>query len=373
MKPATRPAVPVADLTLDAIVELLAIRVAAKVLSGQADGVARVTVYTSKKPPPGMSVKRFNERCRELSKRGDAGVRKIGRVWTADGEAFETRARSRAGAPRPSGTWSVDAALESSGVRFTRWGGWRSSADGRSARRQRNQTMVNATKVSKGGRPAKGSPVWRHEALWVRVTLKDGSRPFIALDPTIPREDEARARACAAEVSDAARRSGAVSAKTALMATWFSDWIGARRSRGHTSVREDDSHYRVHIKVVIGDKPIRDWTADDLRALSRNLDAKVASGAMSSKTATNVWGTATKMCSDSVRSKIDALRVRRDDPSTSVEGPTRGPSKAKQYLYPSAFQRFVACEDVPLLWRQLVALMVYPVPPAGRVPRASVR
>lgn len=117
MSQATSPPLVVA---IEAIVELLAMRVAAKVLSAQADGTGRGTVYTSKKPPPGMSAKRFNERCRELSKRGDARVRKIGRVWTADSEAFETRAKSRAGTARPSGTWSIDAALESAGVRFTR-------------------------------------------------------------------------------------------------------------------------------------------------------------------------------------------------------------------------------------------------------------
>ncbi len=107
-------------VAIEAIVELLAMRIAAKVLSAQADGTSRGTIYTSKKPPPGMSAKRFNELYRDLSKRGDARVRKIGRVWTADGEAFETRPKSRAGTARPSGPWSIDAALESTGLRFTR-------------------------------------------------------------------------------------------------------------------------------------------------------------------------------------------------------------------------------------------------------------
>ena len=60
------------------------------------------------------------------------------------------------------------------------------------------------------------------------------------------------------------------------------------------------------------------------------------------KYAKNVWGTATKMVGDAVTSKLDALVVRTDDPSSDVEGPTWA-RRAKQYLYPSEFLRFVSC------------------------------
>jgi hypothetical protein len=42
-----------------------------------------------------------------------------------------------------------------------------------------------------------------------------------------------------------------------------------------------------------------------------------------------------------------------------VKSPERGARKAKQYLYPSEFLKFVSCRDVPLRWRRAVALAIY--------------
>ena len=109
------------------------------------------------------------------------------------------------------------------------------------------------------------------------------------------------------------------------------------------------------------------WTKADLRAVSRALDTKVQSGSIKWKTASNVWGAATKMCADAVRSKVDALRVRSDNRASDVPGPDRGARTVKQYLYPSEFLRFVGCADVPLLWRRIVALMVYLYPRPGKL------
>lgn len=73
------------------------------------------------------------------------------------------------------------------------------------------------------------------------------------------------------------------------------------------------------------------------------------------------------MCVDAVSSKHDTLRVRDDNPATNVAGPDRGAKTAKQYLYPNELSRFVACEGVPLLWRRIVALMVYLYPRPGEL------
>ena len=72
---------------------------------------------TTKHPPPGMSRRRFNEICRALHDRGDARVRKFGRVWSADREVLE----SERPVPRPvvvsSAPWTPEAALAAAGVR----------------------------------------------------------------------------------------------------------------------------------------------------------------------------------------------------------------------------------------------------------------
>ena len=184
-----------------------------------------------------------------------------------------------------------------------------------------------------------------------RITLSDGARPWIdfAPGPRSPKA-ESRARERAAHWSERARNENLTAAAFGIakrtapeaiegdaklaMQAWMKTWLTARRAKGQTSTRENDSHYRKHIEPVMGGAHVRDWTADDLRALSRDLDEKVSRGVMKWKSAVNVWGTASKMCTDAVRSKLDELRCRTDNPAAAVEGPARGARTVKQYLYP---------------------------------------
>ncbi len=155
------------------------------------------------------------------------------------------------------------------------------------------------------------------------------------------------------------RRETAAEAREAVeMERWVEAWVRERVARGQTSTRENASHYRIHIQPSVGSKHVRDWTRDDLRKLSRDLDAKVATKELSWKSAWNVWGTATRMCSDAAESKHDGIRCRPDNPAKDVRGPDRGDEKAKEFLYPSELRLFVSCAEVPLAWRRLVAVAV---------------
>jgi len=140
---------------------------------------------------------------------------------------------------------------------------------------------------------------------------------------------------------------------------WLKKWCTDRLARGYTTVDDSLGHYTKHIAPSLGDKPIKDWTQADMRKLCADLDAKVAAGGISWKTAFNIWGTATRMCDDACQSKIEELRIRTDNPSAGVRGPDRGAHKAKQFLYPSELSKLVACAEVPMLWRRLVAVAVY--------------
>jgi len=53
-----------------------------------------------------------------------------------------------------------------------------------------------------------------------------------------------------------------------------------------------------------------------------------------------------------VNAKKRALRTRDNNPCTNVRPPERGAYKAKQFLFPSEFLKFVSCERVPLRWRR---------------------
>ena len=218
-----------------------------------------------------------------------------------------------------------------------------------------------------------------------RLSLVDGSRPWVHCTATVRSElAEKRVREVALERAreamekkltaedfglkkrEAVPGSGGP-AKSQTMAEWLTTWGAARRSRGLTSVRENEAHYTKHVEPIMGESHVRDWTSDDMRKLAAALDRKVQDGEIAWKTAWNVWATATGICRDACASKIEALRVRADNPARDVEGPDRGASKSKQYIYPSEFLRFVSCEDVPLRWRRQVALAIYLFPRAGEL------
>lgn len=123
-------------------------------------------------------------------------------------------------------------------------------------------------------------------------------------------------------------------------------------------------HYVGFIKPAVKEKHVRDWTSDDVRAIVALLDSKIASDDISAKYASNVWGTATKMCADAVKSKVAELRVRTDNPAKDVAGP-ESEERAKQLLYPSEFLKLVSCEDLPLRWRRAIVVAIYLYPRAG--------
>ncbi len=199
------------------------------------------------------------------------------------------------------------------------------------------------------------------------ISLKDGSRkrlpPFpkgtsraMALERTALHAERAIAK------GTVGRKRSVPSPRESGMDKWFTQWIQAREARGFTAVQENRAHFAMHISPVVGDTHVKEWTRDDLRSLSRHLDAKVQGKVLSWKSAINVWATATKMVGDAAESKHDGIRCRTDNPATGVEGPDRGDDVGEQYLYPSEFLKFMECAEVPEHWKQIVALAIYLYP-----------
>ena len=211
------------------------------------------------------------------------------------------------------------------------------------------------------GRPATGCAQWNPtRKIWIAILTVKGKR--LPQDmPGIAEHEESRAKALAAVLSKRARERGAIIADEPAedMTAWLGRWIADRVAKGNTSTREDLSHYVHHIGPAIGAKHVAIWTGDDLRGLSRALDEKIRKNEIAWKTAGNIWVTAGKMLADAVKSKRDDIRCRKDNPIRDVEGPDRGHSRARAYLYPSELVTFVTCPEVPLRWRVAVAIAVY--------------
>ncbi len=228
---------------------------------------------------------------------------------------------------------------------------------------------------SKPGRKATGTITKTKAGLWQAiVTLADGTRKRL---PPFPKgTSEAMAREKATHYAAEVARLGIVRAPIEVSALaepaesaegWFTSWLADRMARGYSSAKDNAGHWRIHIRPCFGDRHPKSWTRDDFRKLSRELDAKVQADSLSWKSAVNIWGTATKMADDAAESKHDTIRCRDDNPADGVRGPDRGDDRGKQFLYPSEFLRFAACQDVPLRWRRLVAAAIYLYPRDGEL------
>lgn len=227
------------------------------------------------------------------------------------------------------------------------------------------------SEASRTGRPATGTvitiPSGPHKGqLQGIITLADGSRrrlpPFprgtsraMAEERTLVRAEQARTQRLRKHVPEGP----AVVAPEGSVTAWFERFAAHRDGRGLTSVKDDRSRFTQHIAPVLGQLAMTAVGRADIERLVRALDAKVQASELSWKTSQNVWGLASKMFSEAVRSKLPELRVRSDNPCTDVAAPDRGARKAKVYLFPSELARFLGCADVPLRWRRMVAVSVY--------------
>jgi hypothetical protein len=137
-------------------------------------------------------------------------------------------------------------------------------------------------------------------------------------------------------------------------------WLATREGR-IGSVRDNRSHLEQHVLPVLGPLVIRAVTAKDIETLVAALDKKVRDGAIGAKTATNIWGTCSKMFDDAAHAKpAEGLRCLERDPTDGVRGPDDDEAnKVLQFLYPSEISTFLACDDVPLSWRVNAAIAVY--------------
>lgn len=216
-------------------------------------------------------------------------------------------------------------------------------------------------KERRRGRPRTGTIVrTRDGRLQAIVTMADGKRKRL---PPFPRgmseamaREKVAVRAEQASERDSETRSGAPKGS---VTEWFGRFAAHREARGLTSVPDDRSRFANHVAGALGPLEMANVSRADVEGLVRELDAKVQTDALSWKTAQNVWMLVSKMFREAVRSKSVALRVRTDNPCTDVAAPDRGARKAKAYIYPSELLTFLACPDVPLRWRRMVAVSVY--------------
>jgi len=179
-------------------------------------------------------------------------------------------------------------------------------------------------------------------------------------DPKIIATEEHRpeAQALAAQLAPRVRKASAGQPAIETVAEYSERWLADRDGRV-ASVRDDRSRMTHHVLPLLGPLDVATFTRDDVERLRDALDVKISNGDLSWKTVGSVWTLVTSMCADMVTAKKRAMRTREDNPCRDVKPPERGVRKAKQYLYPSEFLKFVSCPAVPIKLRRAAAISVY--------------
>jgi integrase len=208
------------------------------------------------------------------------------------------------------------------------------------------------------------------------LTLGD-SRPWVALDPSIPREDVVGAKACAKLVSEEARALGAVPKSTKeTVREWFGRFHDYKETRGLSSVDDMRGYARNWILPSIETKDMRLVTREDVEGIVRQLDRAIIAwndadgergeGRLSASAAANVWGHLVHAFDEAVSSKEKSLRVLDVSPAEKVKGPETGPDREGPILYSDeieALLRGTAVDpgerDVPMYRRRVWAMAIY--------------
>jgi integrase len=217
----------------------------------------------------------------------------------------------------------------------------------------------------------------------VRLSLVDGTRPWVHLGPELGKRERGRAEARARELAQHAKNTRAVRLGRRVAAeaflpdetleAWSLRWLAHRKEQGKASVRDDEGRLSKYVLPLLGTVRIAAVTRDHVETLVATLDEKVRSGECAWKTARNVWTLVRKAFSDACRSKrVHGLRCRDTNPCADVEGPSTGVEKAKTYLYPSELLQLVESPRTPLRWKRLFALASYLCLRAGELEALTV-
>lgn len=219
-----------------------------------------------------------------------------------------------------------------------------------------------------------GTVQWSGDHWRARVTLEDGSRPWLDLPASIGEHERERAKAKAAELAKYARDHGmrrAARGRTVSNAETVSEyaerWLSQRERDGLRAVRDDRGRLATHILPMIGALPLAEVTERDCRSVVAALDAKAREGSLAWRTAIAVWAVFAKLLDDACHAKVEALRVLTSNPAKDVRPPDRGALRARCYLYPSEFLRLVSCVAIPVRWRRVYAVAVYTYARAGEL------
>jgi integrase len=220
---------------------------------------------------------------------------------------------------------------------------------------------------------SKGRPYYRG-----KVRLQDGTLAPVDIPEQFTRnkvlareyvteeqrlEDEGHALYRAKVAEQRAAEGDTPGAPGETCAAWYQRFMLYRRKTlSASSVSDSFSRWHKWVEPHIGSKPIAEITADDAEAIRDALKDAMTTGKLAPRTAGDTWIVFTvAMKHASTRRGPPDLRVReaQGNPCVGIDPPPRGASKRRHWSRPAEIAAVLACPDVPLAWREAIAIGCY--------------
>lgn len=207
-------------------------------------------------------------------------------------------------------------------------------------------------------RNATGSVMYVRNSWVVRVTSHDGVRQQIKIAAPLGPNDIDAARRMGAEISAKIRGGLGVSlarkSDSMTVTEYFVKWVASKPSAYNYT-----KDYMAHIAPILGHLHMTAVTRDDIESLVASLDAKIRENRIQWRTAKKLFSYASSMFDDASSAKDKTMRIIPTNPCIGVPRPDVGAKRSKQFLWPSEFNKLMACEDVPVEFRRAVAICIY--------------
>jgi integrase len=223
----------------------------------------------------------------------------------------------------------------------------------------------------KRGRPRTGRiESWTDSAGIVRyrarITLQDGTLKRTPI-PGIKTKAQAKALALRWQREEQATNlqyenkliAAGLPVGTETTSEWFVRYCISRESTV-TTVSKDRQRWAKYIHAFVGNVQIIALERKHAEDISRSLDTHVAKNLITSKTAAGIWAIFTCAMKEVCSSRDPGLRVREANPCLNVKPPVKkDDSKNRTFFYPVEVTKLLACDAVPLHFRQLYAIALY--------------
>ena len=124
--------------------------------------------------------------------------------------------------------------------------------------------------------------------------------------------------------------------------------------------------WSAQVSPKIGGLQVAAVTKEQIEDFREYLDGEVrkriggaSDDGLSGKYALNIWSMVRTVFREASASRDRGKRVRADDPTLGVLAPLKTRAPKKTFIFPTEFATLMACELVPLAWRETYAVAAY--------------